>query len=518
MQQTFCTKLVKNIIYGPTDILTSYLNEYSELFQKIEHKLYVDTVHKKTSITKLKKDYQVKYGINARQFNSVRVSLESKTKAKKELLELELSDKQDRLINLDSTLKKLEEEKITVFEKLSSLKMNDKRFKATQVKYKKIKNRIHYTKRKINAISDKLRKLENDLEQNIVRICFGGKELFQKQFNLKENGYKNHFEWLSDWKNARSNQCFFLGSSDETYGNQICQYDKNNLLKIKTAPVLEKQYGKYVEIPNVYFKYGQDKLDYCKESFKGATKTGNTKTYFNSAMSHRFCRKEHGWYLHTSVDIDDAAIVTDSNIGGIGVDFNVNFVAITFVDRFGNPLKELNLKFHMYAKSSNQIDAKLGDLSKEICDLSLVNKVPIYIEDLCFAKAKKYTDKGKKYNRMINSFPYSKFETMLKQRALKEGIQVAKINPSYTSIVGQFKFMRKYGLSSHGAAACMIARKGMGFGFPALGKERKKALSKLKPELNMNIDNYKAWASLSSEVKQNFTFVDRIQSLYNNLI
>ena len=71
MQQTFCTKLVKNIIYGPTDILTSYLNEYSELFQKIEHKLYVDTVHKKTSITKLKKDYQVKYGINARQFNSV---------------------------------------------------------------------------------------------------------------------------------------------------------------------------------------------------------------------------------------------------------------------------------------------------------------------------------------------------------------------------------------------------------------------------------------------------------------
>ncbi|MGU8989807.1 hypothetical protein ACV3V0_19300, partial [Clostridium perfringens] len=70
-----------------------------------------DTVHKKTSITKLKKDYQVKYGINARQFNSVRVSLESKTKAKKELLELELSDKQDRLINLDSTLKKLEDEK-----------------------------------------------------------------------------------------------------------------------------------------------------------------------------------------------------------------------------------------------------------------------------------------------------------------------------------------------------------------------------------------------------------------------
>lgn len=119
---------------------------------------------------------------------------------------------------------------------------------------------------------------------------------------------------------------------------------------------------------------------------------------------------------------------------------------------------------------------------------------------------------------MINSFPYSKFETMLKQRALKMGVELIKINPSYTSIIGQFKFMKKYGLSSHGAAACMIARKGMGFGFPALGKERKRALLKLKPELNTNIDNYKAWASLSSVVKRNFTFADRIHSLYTNLI
>ena len=38
-----------------------------------------------------------------------------------------------------------------------------------------------------------------------------------------------------------------------------------------------------------------------------------------------------------------------------------------------------------------------------------------------------------------------------------------EVKPSFTSIIGQFKFMKKYGLSSHGAAACMIARKGMKF-------------------------------------------------------
>lgn len=380
--------------------------------------------------------------------------------------------------------------------------------------YRKIKNSIHYTKRKIQQNIHVIANLEKDLSSNIVRMCFGKKELFQKQFELEKNNYKDYQEWLKDWREARSNQCFFLGSADESYGNMNCQYDKKNTLKIKTAPALEERYGKYIEVPDVYFKYGQDKIDYCKESYENITPTYNTKKYYNGALSHRFCRKEHGWYLHTSLYLIEADVKTDSRLGGIGIDFNVNFVSATFVDRFGNPIDELNLKYYMYGKNTNQITAKLGDLCKELCDLSLYYKVPIYIEDLSFENAKKYVDKGKKYNRMINSFPYSKFRDMLNQRALKCGLDVIPVNPSYTSIIGQFKFMKKYGLSSHGAAAAAIARRGMNFKTEKVDFKFKNLVYNSRPNTNKNIDNYKMWMNLSSIVKKNMKFEDRIKMLY----
>lgn len=170
----------------------------------------------------------------------------------------------------------------------------------------------------------------------------------------------------------------------------------------------------------------------------------------------------------------------------------------------------------MYGKTSNQIDAKLGDLSKELCDLGKYYGVPIYIEDLCFAKAKRNIDKGKRYNRMINGFPYSKFKTYLKQRCKRCGIDVIEVNPSFTSIIGQFKFMKKYGLSSHGAAACMIARKGMKFKTEKMPKKYKTLVIYNTSGVNNNTDNYKMWSNLSFIIKKNMLFNDRINMLYQS--
>lgn len=514
MQLTYKTKLMKNIEIGPIDKSTAYLNEYSELFQKVLHNLYVDIVHRQTPLNKVKKAYQVRFGINARQFNSVRICLDSIVKSKKELLDLELEEKESKLVSYKNKLVKLENDKKTVFEKLSSLSMNDCRFKRTLKKYKAVKSSIHHTKRKIQKYTYRIAKIKKDKENKIVRVCFGSKELFQKQFNLIENGYKNHDEWYYNWKLKRSSQCFFLGSSDESFGNSNCQYANNNSLKIKTAPALEERYGKYIELNGVTFKYGQENIDKCKEFSYGYSPSYNKVKYYNGALSYRFIRTEHGWYLHTSCDTNEPEIITDSRLGGIGIDFNVNFVAVTFVDRFGNPLDEINLKYHMYGKTSSQIDAKLGDLSKELVNIASYYQVPIYIEDLCFAKAKGNIDKGKTYNRMINGFPYSKFKKFLEQRCKKCGIELKIINPSFTSIIGQFKFMKKYGLSSHGAAACMIARKGMKFKTEKVSKKHKNIVFGAKPSLNKSIDNYKMWSNLSYIVKKNMKFEDRIKMLY----
>jgi len=128
--------------------------------------------------------------------------------------------------------------------------------------------------------------------------------------------------------------------------------------------------------------------------------------------------------LFTTVEVDETAKISNSRVGAIGIDFNVNFAKLGFVDRYGNPVDTIKLKYAMYGKTSNQIDALMGDLAKDICNLGLYYKVPVFIEDLILEDVKKNIDKGKKYNRMINSFPYKKFRDFLEARAFKTGVQL----------------------------------------------------------------------------------------------
>ncbi|HEY8488843.1 MAG TPA: transposase, partial [Thermaerobacter sp.] len=61
-------------------------------------------------------------------------------------------------------------------------------------------------------------------------------------------------------------------------------------------------------------------------------------------------------------------------------------------------------------------------------------------------------------------FAYAAFCALLVSRAAREGVEVIEVNPAYTSVIGKIKFMARYGLSPHGAAAVAIARRGLKFG------------------------------------------------------
>lgn len=279
---------------------------------------------------------------------------------------------------------------------------------------------------------------------------------------------------------------------------------------------LKDKYGKEIIINNVRFKYGQENIDLCKTSYMGTTKGGKPQKYYQ-AMTHRFYRTEHGWYLLTTVDVAEKEKISCQHSGAIGIDFNVNFAQLTVVDRFGNPTEEISLKYNMYGKHTEQILANMGDLARDICNIALEKKLPIYIENLKLEDCKQ-ADKERKYNRMINSFPYKLFRTLLEARAYKTGVVIDAVNPKYTSIIGHFKFMRRYGLSSHGAAACIIARRGMNYKTERLNKKNKTFLLKHRPYVKWNVNHYKLWMQLSTVAKSKLTFNERISKLYTQEI
>jgi IS605 OrfB family transposase len=487
LHKTYQTKLFKVTGYPTNNLAVTCLNDWSEYFQSIERKLFVDIVHRKTPLSILKKRYIEAYGITARQFNSIRAQLQGKISSVNELKKAEYQNKTYKLRNLEDNLVILLSEKKSCINSLENTKLDDKKFPKIAKNYKKLKHRIHHTKRKVQSLKHDLSLLKSDMDKDTVRICFGSRALFSKQFNLKENGFESHSEWKEKWIHSRSNQFMCLGSSDETFGNQNCQYDNDN-------------------------------IDRCKGTYEGYTKGGNQQRYHNEAMTHRFYRNEFGWYLYTSVDVENAPIATDSRIGAIGSDFNVNFAQVCFVDRFGNPLDELSIKYSMYGKKSGQIDAMLGDMARDMCELGRYYRVPIFIENLGLENAKKSLDNGPKYNRMIHSFPYKKFRDALESRGKKTGVEIATVNPSYTSVIGQFKFMKKYGLSSHGSAACVIARRGLNLKTERLSKRNKSYIRHSSVNIDLNKNNYRLWTKLSSAIKKRYKFNDRIYLLYAGVL
>lgn len=63
--------------------------------------------------------------------------------------------------------------------------------------------------------------------------------------------------------------------------------------------------------------------------------------------------------------------------------------------------------------------------------------------------------------RMLNFFAYSAFNDILQRQCRNKGIQVIKVNPAYSSLIGLTKFMSLYGMSSDTAVGLVIARRAM---------------------------------------------------------
>ncbi len=89
---------------------------------------------------------------------------------------------------------------------------------------------------------------------------------------------------------------------------------------------------------------------------------------------------------------------------------------------------------------------------------------PLIIEELDFQKKKAtLRESNRAYARMLSSFSYNSIITHLKSRSSKLGVLIQQVNPAFTSIIGRITYAKRYGLSTHLAAALVIGRRYLRF-------------------------------------------------------
>ncbi|MDJ0533633.1 MAG: IS200/IS605 family accessory protein TnpB-related protein [Xenococcaceae cyanobacterium MO_207.B15] len=387
------------------------------------------------------KDLQVKYGINKRQANAIRcealAAISLATLCRKEHIKKISSQIKSTFSWLKKQKKKLKTTPIACSLKTRRTLQSNKKFA------------IHQKKRRLYLLQNKLAYLLTAP----LKVTIGQKKT----------------------------QYMTVGSKGESKGNQIAQYDDNNIV-FRVPYGLEAKYGKYI--------YAPLKFPYKSEWIEDAIKN-------NRALTYRIYAKDFRWFIACSTEVPQPEKTSYSTYYGcIGIDINPNVIGIARTDKDGNLKETRQIKFNLHSRRTNPQLAILHDVCNEIVDLCVKNKCPLVLEKLDFtAKKAQMREKGTRYSRMLSYFSYGKITELLIQKTQMAGIEIIFLSPAYSSVIGLVKYLKLYGLSSDTASALVLARR-------AMRLSERVPLQNAYPIMTMGKHVWSAWYALNKKLNK----------------
>ncbi|RZJ77403.1 MAG: hypothetical protein EOO20_28890, partial [Chryseobacterium sp.] len=308
----------------------------------------------------------------------------------------------------------------------------------------KLKLLLHHKKRRLCKI---ILKLDQFKSRGAKKLCFGTGKLFRAQYNLETNGFIDHGEWLEFYRLARSSSMTFVGSSDESYGNQTVQFDiEKKCLKIRlpNARIFE-HFGKNLVLQNIDFPiFLHSDFENALSNLSGTSKLKRKSAHpitYRIVRRHNKINGRHSYYLQATFTVEAKEVSSIEGIGVVGLDLNADHLALCETDRFGNCVDSLILPYSLRGLSSEQSKAIIGDLAAVVISHCQNLKKPLVIEELDFAAKKVALNLMPKVRRkFLSSFAYSAFMKAFISKSRSLGISIITINPAYTSLIGAYKY------------------------------------------------------------------------------
>ncbi len=374
---------------------------------------------------------------------------------------------------------------------------------------------LNYLNDELNRINSRIKKLKHNIKHNQADgIVFGGKSFFHEQHKKNVNFKK----WQEEWKN-RANEFECGGSLSENYGNQQFQMTISKIvgtkvffnIKVNVPYRLRAEYGSSYVIKDIYFPRGQEifrdnveahkaylkaKSNYDKakalqekiEKEKIKSQENNVETilveelkdnlnenkdvvlkepkaqeFGCQSVSMLFKKKRNGeFYLHVSTPRKNVKITTNDKNGVITVDINHDNISIAEINKVGQLMntKVYYFNFGKHYSSSHREQMINQALNNIVAEAKSKNK-HVVMEYLEFFNKKAEQIKGieKDYNRMLHSLPYAKIGDKLRINCFLEGVKLCKVSAAYSSMLGKTLYAKKYGISTHEAAAYVLGRR-----------------------------------------------------------
>ena len=438
---TVTTELKLNKEYN--QLAGKYISDYIELFNKIQRLTFhrIKNYNIKNGKITLKDkgviyaQLKEEFNLTSRAIDAILSNMLGRYESIKELKEFERKSLERKISTLETELTKLKDERT-----LQRISLNNNLKDFNFVKYKNLKIKIYWKQNRLNTKKQKLKNLEKEIETGKYKVCFGTKKLLQKD-------YKEFIE-------KRDSEIYFLGRA----GDNACNLN----FQVEYSSKINQFYfriRKEIDLDNDKFVYGQ--FNFNNKDYTNLLK--NLLRTKESALTYRIKFKNNKVLLQIIYNFEhnkDLCVTRDS-YGVVGVDFNKGFVSVSETDKYGNLINTFNIDYQ-YSKG-NQTTNDFQNIATRLKDYCLNTGKDLVIEKLDFTKKKDnlISKRCKKYNEMLSSLAYSKFDSIITSKCAKNRIFLHKVNPAWTSWIAKQKYCPKMKLNIHSGASYVIARRGM---------------------------------------------------------
>ena len=307
---------------------------------------------------------------------------------------------------------------------------------------KQCRNKLSQLTYKLNRTQQQL----ESLDKGMTFTCFGSKKLARSRTTIYKDDPK---AWLNEYRYRRNKTMMIPGRRQGKYSNCLFKYHVEEGILVYRCSSEEREIHLKLQFHHNH-----------KELERAVKLPHNTP---GKAVAYVLEDHRDYFIIKAIVELPEKELITEKKQGVIGIDMNVNHIAVSETDACGNCVGLKTIPLSLSRKTTNQRKQEIRRAAKAVVLECVRSNKPLVIEDLDFQKKKgkmRYGNKG--YNKMLSVFATKQLEEALTRRCWKEGYSVSKVNPAYTSKIGKEKYSQKMGCTVHLAAAHGIASRGMG--------------------------------------------------------
>jgi IS605 OrfB family transposase len=295
--------------------------------------------------------------------------------------------------------------------------------------------------------------------QNPKKLIFGGRALFEK---LKKNHLqgKRLRELKRKWREKRQGNLLSIGAKHITHkGNLNLRFipdekGKNNLLL-------------RIALKNRKFILARVKRDLSGKSDKWALFLAKILSgeQFPYTVELKLKDGQIYGFVRFSLDVPPQTITKAKGVIGIDVNARPFHLALAEVSSDGNlqSYKSIYLSHLLKCKSRNRKEYEEWLIAHEVIKFAKEKGKAIAIEDIKNLPKGKRGDGKAKLRKILQFFSYRRILKKIESLANQEGIEVVKVNPAFTSVIGMVKYCPQYFIDKDVAGAYVIGRKALGF-------------------------------------------------------